>query len=75
MLNRIEGVSKSVTLPKKGGEAKKTSGEEPKNIVDDSSEFKHKPQSKTKYHKGNEASGSKGKGKWLMTMMKKKKIY
>ncbi|XP_023763644.1 uncharacterized protein LOC111912141 [Lactuca sativa] len=48
MLNRIEGVLESDALLKQRGKAKKPSNEEPKNTVDDSGEFKHKTQPKTK---------------------------
>ncbi|CAI9282691.1 unnamed protein product [Lactuca saligna] len=61
MLNRIEGVSKADTFPKQGGESKKPSDEETKKPDDESGEYKHKP--KLIDSKGNEALGSKGKGK------------
>ena len=65
MLNHIVGVWESNAFPKQWGEAKKTTGEEPRKIVGDCGEDEHKPQPKTKDQKDNEASGSKGKGKMV----------
>ncbi|CAH1451764.1 unnamed protein product [Lactuca virosa] len=65
LMNHIKGVSESGSLPKQGGEAKKPSTEELNKLAANSGEYEHKTQLKSQDPKGNEASGSKGKGKLI----------
>ena len=63
MLNLLEDVSESSSLLKQRGEEKQASGEELKKPTGGSDEHEQKPNPNDP--KGNEASGSKGKGKLI----------